>query len=589
MKSLTIACALLLVLPCMAWAVDCPIPDTGQTRCYDNNEQKITCPSPGEDFYGQDAQYPCNPQSYTQLDASGTPMPFSADYSTTPWAMVRDNVTGLMWEVKTDDGSTHDKDNTYTWYDGITGVPGAGTDTQDFIAALNTPPGFGGFTDWRIPTIKELSFIRNIDTYHPAINTVYFPNTAPAYYWSSTSYAYAPTYACGVYFYYGYMGSYKKSFSRYVRAVRGGQCGSFGDFIDNGNGTVTDTSTGLMWQQATVPENYTWEQALSYCETLSLADYDDWRLPAVNELQSIVDYSRYYPSIDPIFPNTMSSDYWSSTSYAKYASPAWYVYFYGGSMSYDDKSEDNYVRAVRQCGSPDTTTTTTAGTNTTTTTVSTSDTIHSGSGIVFDGGYINFGTGNISYSGATAGKTGYFYGSSGIKTLYFGDEISPSPCKSPFGALDGYQGVKAIQEFTSAVDHVFTTQHAIIFGDKYSDCYQGILLFRQNGLYGGIDPIDIDGAGSLHFNWWYDDSGNSDFSGASNPTLCTSETIYGEHSEQTELLRYFRDNVLNNSPAGQEIIKLYYQWSPAISELMEADDEFKQDVKDMIDGILEII
>ena len=68
-----------------------------------------------------------------------------------------------------------------------------------------------------------------------------------------------------------------------------------------------------------------------------------------------------------------------------------------------------------------------------------------------------------------------------------------------------------------------------------------------------------------------------------------SKEIYGEHSEETELLRYFRDNVLNQSPAGKEIIKLYYQWSPAIVQAMEQDEEFKEDVKEMVDGVLELI
>jgi hypothetical protein len=53
-------------LSSIAWAVDCPLPDTGQTKCYDKDSE-ITCPNPGQDFYGQDAQYICNPQSYTSL------------------------------------------------------------------------------------------------------------------------------------------------------------------------------------------------------------------------------------------------------------------------------------------------------------------------------------------------------------------------------------------------------------------------------------------------------------------------------------------------------------------------------------------
>jgi len=67
------------------------LPDTGQTKCY-NDTAEITCPAPGEDFYGQDAQYTTNPRSYTKLDASGNALPDTA----TSWTMVRDNVTGLI-------------------------------------------------------------------------------------------------------------------------------------------------------------------------------------------------------------------------------------------------------------------------------------------------------------------------------------------------------------------------------------------------------------------------------------------------------------------------------------------------------------
>jgi len=70
---------------------------------------------------------------------------------------------------------------------------------------------------------------------------------------------------------------------------------------------------------------------------------------------------------------------------------------------------------------------------------------------------------------------------------------------------------------------------------------------------------------------------------------CCTKKIYGEHSEETELLRYIRDAVLSQSPEGQEIIRMYYQWSPAIVKAMEADDEFKEEVKEMIDGVLELI
>ena len=153
----------------------------------------ITCPEQGEPFYGQDAQYDTNTQSYKKLDENGNDLPYSA----TSWVMVRDNVTGLIWEVKTDDGSIHDKDNAYDWYD-----------AQDvFIAKLNND-NFGGYSDWRLPTVIELSFIRNLDTLEPAINTDYFPNTMSSDYCSSTSSANTPGSAWHVHFDYGVRSHY---------------------------------------------------------------------------------------------------------------------------------------------------------------------------------------------------------------------------------------------------------------------------------------------------------------------------------------------------------------------------------------------
>ena len=73
------------------------------------------------------------------------------------------------------------------------------------------------------------------------------------------------------------------------------------------------------------------------------------------------------------------------------------------------------------------------------------------------------------------------------------------------------------------------------------------------------------------------------------PPTCTAENIYGVYSKETEALRLFRDTVLSKSPAGQEIIRLYYQWSPAIVKTMEADEGFKEDMKGMIDGVLGLI
>ena len=311
--------ALALVLPTMGLAA--PVPDTGQTQSYTNT-------------FGEDSDYTCNPHSYTDIGNG----------------VVKDNVTGLEWQQATATG-------TYTWQLAL-----------DYVAGMNSDSGTYGHTDWRLPTIKELSTLvdSGIPYPGPPINTSYFPDTVVAYYWSSTTLAYNTDYANIVYFGNGYVGYYGKIFSDYVRAVRGGQ--STNNFVDNGNGTITDTSTGLMWQKATAPGIYTWEQALTYCENLTLpaGGYSDWRLPNRNELQSIVDYSRYNPAIDTtFFPDTVgtvASDYWSSTTNANYTDYRWYLDFYDGGVGNGGPSEPSsgYVRAVRggQCSASTTTTTT---------------------------------------------------------------------------------------------------------------------------------------------------------------------------------------------------------------------------------------
>jgi hypothetical protein len=119
-------------------------------------------------------------------------------------------------------------------------------------------------------------------------------------------------------------------------------------YQDNGDGAVTDLNTGLMWQQATSSSQMDWDSAGSYCSGLSLAGHSDWRLPAADELQSIVDYGESGPSIDTtVFQGTLSSEYWSSTTYMSDTSRAWDVSFDVGGVFTRSKDISSYVRCVR--------------------------------------------------------------------------------------------------------------------------------------------------------------------------------------------------------------------------------------------------
>ena len=121
-------------------------------------------------------------------------------------------------------------------------------------------------------------------------------------------------------------------------------------YTDLGNGVVKDNVTGLEWQQATASGTYTWQQAIDYCNNLSLGGKDDWRLPTIKELTTLVDSSIPYPGPTinaTFFPGTVASSYWSSTTYAYYTYGAWGVLFLYGYVDANGKTGYYYVRAVR--------------------------------------------------------------------------------------------------------------------------------------------------------------------------------------------------------------------------------------------------
>lgn len=234
-----------LLLCLMAWisAVGCTavasaelIPNITGVSTWGSAKQN-RMPAPGGDFPRQDADFP-KTFSFTKLDASGTVLP---DESAS-WSCVRDNSSGLIWEVKTSGGGLHGNSHTYTWFnsdiknsssEGTEGDPGdttcgnpisvaEGCDTEKFISAVNAT-GWCGHKDWRLPSVNELGSIVNYGTSLPAISKKYFPDLImPAGFWTASPYAANPNFAWIVIFDDGYLGSCVKSWPYYVRLVRGG-------------------------------------------------------------------------------------------------------------------------------------------------------------------------------------------------------------------------------------------------------------------------------------------------------------------------------------------------------------------------------
>jgi hypothetical protein len=124
-------------------------------------------------------------------------------------------------------------------------------------------------------------------------------------------------------------------------------------YIDNNDGTVFDSVTGLTWQQGFSETAMTWYEAKSYCENLTLAGYM-WRIPLTHELKSLVNYDTYNPAIDEDeFPDTPSDWFWGSKhvhfdEYSGGSEPAsWIISFKNGFVEYTGRYNKYYVRCVK--------------------------------------------------------------------------------------------------------------------------------------------------------------------------------------------------------------------------------------------------
>ena len=288
------------------------IVDSGQDKCFDNSKQ-IVFPVPGQIFYGQDAQHEGNQPSYSD-NGDGT---------------ITDNITGLMWQKSPDFNS----DGNIDYEDKMT--------YSEAVALVNTF-SLAGYNDWRLPTIKELYSLfmaygtdpsaPNPTNLIPFLDTEYFPfgygdesngeRQIDAQYATSTIYTgkifQSQRAMFGVNFADGRIKGYPpdampngKTMKYYVKYVRGDDYGK-NDFINNNDGTILDNATNLMWTKDDSKVSMNWQVALDWVQQMNsekYLGYEDWRLPNVKELQSIVDYSlspqvNNKASIDPIFNST---------------------------------------------------------------------------------------------------------------------------------------------------------------------------------------------------------------------------------------------------------------------------------------------
>lgn len=281
------------------------IPDSGVTMSYTAT-------------FGEDNDYMINTPFFT-INGNGT---------------VTDTITGLMWQQA--DGGEMTVENAII-----------------YCTNLN----LGGYTNWRLPNAHEAFSILNHQYANPALDASVFTTTLAEYWWTSdrqvndSTKVWATNSGGGI-------GNHPKGETIsaggpkrfHIRAVRDVTTPPViqNHFTDNGDGTITDNLTNLIWQKNPYLDTLNWEQALTYADTLSLAGSSDWRLPNIKELQSINDEKLINPSLNLSFFNVINSKkYWSSTTLPNQISKAWYMNTNFGITTYDYKTLKHHLICVK--------------------------------------------------------------------------------------------------------------------------------------------------------------------------------------------------------------------------------------------------
>lgn len=352
---------------CCAWPAQAApastLNDTGQTQCVvfdvasSNYVFTSACAGTAQDGeYGRDATAGGNANgragfSFVKIGAVGEALPKTAP----TWSCVRDKVTGLMWELKTDDSGPRDKDLLFTNIgDGRAG------DSSAYVAAVNAT-GLCGAGDWRMPTRIELESLLDFSVAYPGarIDTQWFPNSPATLHWSSTSaevnaggsgyfwvtsYYAANQYVLGSFWYGGQYGNFS------VRLVRQGKAAPATRWVvQPGGAEILDKTTRLIWRRCAEGQSWTASTCNATPTTFLTMDYAidqakaqadasglRWRLPNPKELSTLVDTRVKGPAIDAVlFPGFYTESYHTSTPWPENPVYKWRVNFADGEMELD--------------------------------------------------------------------------------------------------------------------------------------------------------------------------------------------------------------------------------------------------------------
>ena len=282
---------------------------TGQTKSYDINGEEVTDGSIKDDGYYQ----------------AGAVREYIKNKD-----VVDDTITGITWEE-----SNHSGEIVLTL-----------REASKYCSDLS----LNNSNNWQLPTAKELLGLVDYSKRDPAIDSEFSNINSSSNsigYWSSSStsggFEFWVSFSTGNDHFYitqsnkHYVKCADLSYSNYKEA----------DFSRDSVGIVIDNNSKLWWQDDKVVDAKNWQEAIDYCEASTLGGYSDWRLPNINELLSIVDYSASGAKLDKVFKNRVYGSYWSSTSHSASSKVAWGINFKYGTNSYYSKSKDNAIRCVR--------------------------------------------------------------------------------------------------------------------------------------------------------------------------------------------------------------------------------------------------